>query len=87
MARSPKTSSSQNTALKSFRGKVVSTSMKDTVVVVIERYEKHPRYGKYIRTSKRLKAHDEGNTKAVGDMVEIVPCRPISKDKRFMVRS
>lgn len=67
------------------RGVVASTKMKDTVVVVVSRYFKHPRYGKYMSARKRFKAHDEGNKCAEGDVVEIRECRPISKDKRFTV--
>jgi small subunit ribosomal protein S17 len=67
------------------KGVVASTKMKDTVVVVVTRYFKHPRYGKFLSTRKRYKAHDEGNKCAEGDQVEIRECRPISKDKRFIV--
>jgi small subunit ribosomal protein S17 len=68
-----------------FKGTVVSTKMKDTAVVKIERYEKHPKYGKFIRSQKKFKAHDAGNVCKVGDIVEIQECRPISKDKSFIV--
>lgn len=71
---------------KVFSGTVVSDKMKDTVVVLVERYQKHPKYQKYIKRSKKFKAHDEGNTKKVGDKVEIVETKPISKDKHFVVR-
>jgi small subunit ribosomal protein S17 len=54
---------------------------------VVERYEKHPKYGKYIKSRKKFKAHDAGNTKKIGDKVEIRETRPISKDKHFMVIS
>lgn len=67
------------------RGVVASTKMKDTIVVVVSRYFKHPRYGKYMTSRKRIKAHDEGNKCAEGEAVEIRECRPISKDKRFTV--
>ncbi len=70
---------------KTFKGTVVSTSMKDTVVVKVGRYVKHPKYGKFIKHSKKIKAHDVGNTKAVGDTVEIVETKPISKGKSFIV--
>lgn len=72
---------------KQFSGTVVSDKMKDTVVVSIERYEKHPKYGKYIRHRKKFKAHDSGNTKKIGDKVVIQETKPISKDKRFIVIS
>jgi len=66
-------------------GKVVSTKMKDTVVVLVTRYRKHPKYGKFLVRSKRLKAHDKGNTCSLGDTVFIKETRPISKDKNFIV--
>ena len=70
---------------KVFRGVVVSDKMKDTVVVLIERYVKHPKYGKFIKRRKKFKAHDAGNTKKIGDTVEIIETKPISKDKHFVV--
>ncbi len=72
-------------ARKTFTGKVVSDKMKDTIVVAITRYEKHPKYGKYINKTKKFKAHDAGNTKKIGEVVTIEECRPISKDKSFVV--
>lgn len=66
-----------------FKGIVVSDKMKDTIVVKIESYVKHPKYGKFIRSQKKFKAHDAGNTAKIGDTVEIKECRPISKDKSF----
>lgn len=66
-------------------GVVVSDKMKDTVVVLVERYVKLPKYNKYITRTKKYKAHDAGNTKKVGDEVQIEECRPISKDKRFTI--
>lgn len=70
---------------KRFSGIVVSDKMKDTVVVKVERYYKHPKYEKYIKEQKRYKAHNPGNTKKIGDKVEIQETRPISKDKHFIV--
>jgi small subunit ribosomal protein S17 len=70
---------------QTFTGKVVSDKMKDTVVVAIETYTKLPKYGKYINRTKRLQAHDFGNTKKVGDTVTIESTRPISRHKRFRV--
>jgi small subunit ribosomal protein S17 len=72
---------------KVLSGTVVSNKMKDTVVVLIERYEKHPKYDKFVKYKKKFKAHDAGNTKNIGDKVEIVETRPISKDKHFMIVS
>ena len=70
---------------KVLSGVVVSNKMKDTIVVSVEHYEKHPKYGKFIRRRKKFKAHDVGNTKSVGEKVEIVESKPISKDKHFVV--
>lgn len=70
---------------KVFQGTVVSDKMKDTVVVLVERYEKHPKFNKYVKKNKKFKAHDAGNQKKVGDKVEIVETKPISKDKHFMI--
>ncbi|PIQ66766.1 MAG: 30S ribosomal protein S17 [Candidatus Zambryskibacteria bacterium CG_4_9_14_3_um_filter_40_16] len=72
---------------KKLVGVVVSDKMKDTVVVSVERYIKHPKYGKYIRHKKRYKAHNPGNTKKIGEKTEIQETKPISKDKRFIVIS
>ncbi len=72
---------------KRLSGVVVSTKMKDTVVILVDRYIKHPKYGKYIKSSKRYKAHDKGNVKVMGEKVIIESCRPISKDKHFTVVS
>jgi small subunit ribosomal protein S17 len=70
---------------KVLSGKIVSTKMKDTVVVLVERFTKHPKYGKFLKRQKKFKAHDAGNKHKEGEVVEIVETRPISKDKRFMV--
>jgi small subunit ribosomal protein S17 len=66
-------------------GTVVSDKMKDTVVVVVERFVKHPAVGKYLNNRKRYKAHDPGNTKKIGDKVKIEECAPISKQKSFKI--
>lgn len=67
------------------RGTVVSTKMKDTATVLVERFEKVPKYEKYIKISKKYKAHDVGNTKKEGEVVDIIECAPISKDKHFRI--
>ena len=72
---------------QTFRGVVVKTAMKDTATVAVSRYVKHPKYKKYQVRTKKFLVHDEGNTKAVGDEVTIVSCRPISKMKRFKIAS
>ena len=66
-------------------GTVVSNKMKDTIVVEVKRFVKHPKYGKYVSINKKFKADDKGNTKNVGDKVNIEECAPISKDKHFRV--
>jgi len=66
-------------------GVVVSDKMKDTAVVLVNRFVKHPKYGKFMQISKRFKAHDAGNAHKVGDKVEIKETRPISKDKHFII--
>jgi small subunit ribosomal protein S17 len=71
--------------IKRLSGTVVSDAMDKTVVVSVDRFVKHPKYGKYYTVSKKYKAHDEGNTHHVGDKVMIEPCRPISKNKSFRV--
>ncbi len=72
---------------KRFSGTVVSSAMKDTAVVSVTRYVKHPKYRKYVRHSKRYKTHDQGNTHPVGSNVVIEETRPISKDKTFRIVS
>ena len=68
-------------------GTVASDKMKDTIVVTVERYVKHPKYHKFMKKTLRLKAHDAGNTKKIGDKVTIESCRPISRHKAFKVIS
>ena len=66
-------------------GKVVSDKMDKTIVVAIEYNVKHPLYGKIIKRTYKLKAHDEKNECRVGDRVEVMETRPLSKDKRWRV--
>ena len=75
----------EETKGKTLNGVVVSDKMKDTVVVKVQRFVKHPKYQKFQKLAKRYKAHDEGNKCKIGDEVMIRETRPISKDKRFMV--
>ena len=70
---------------KTFDGVVVKTAMKDTATVSVERYEKHPKYKKYIRRSQKFLVHDAGNAAKVGDKVTIRETRPISRMKRFII--
>jgi small subunit ribosomal protein S17 len=67
------------------QGRVVSDKMHQTVVVAIEQIVRHPLYGKTLRRTRKLKAHDENNECGVGDTVEITETRPISKEKRWRV--
>jgi small subunit ribosomal protein S17 len=80
---------SENTVNRAARktrvGLVVSDKMEKTVVVSIERRVQHPVYGKMIRRTKKLKAHDEANDAKTGDTVRIMETRPMSKDKRWRV--
>lgn len=64
-------------------GKVVSDKMDKTIVVAIEDNVRHPLYKKIIKNTTRLKAHDENNDAKIGDRVEIMETRPLSKDKRW----
>ncbi len=70
---------------KTLKGTVVSDKMNKTVVVKVEDFKKHPRYGRYYKSSKKYKAHDEKGEFHVGDKVMIQETRPISKDKCFVV--
>ncbi len=72
-------------ARKTRVGIVVSDKMEKTVVVTIERRVAHPVYGKMVRRTKKLKAHDEQNQAKTGDTVRIMETRPLSKDKRWRV--
>jgi len=64
-------------------GSVVSNKMDKTVAVAIERLVKHEKYGKYIRRTTKLLAHDEKNECKEGDLVDITPCRPLSRRKSW----
>ena len=75
----------QQKKIKTLKGIVVSDKMKDTVVVLVKRFLKDPKYGKYVERRKRYSAHDAGNTKQVGDSVVIQETRPLSKTKHFKV--
>ena len=64
-------------------GKVVSDKMDKTIVVAVENNVKHPLYGKIVKTTYKLKAHDENNECKTGDRVKVMETRPLSKDKRW----
>jgi small subunit ribosomal protein S17 len=67
-------------------GVVVKDKMDKTVVIEVEKFLKHPKYHKYLKTKKRYKAHDEKNECRVGDRVMIMESRPLSKEKRWVVK-
>lgn len=77
--------SDENTVQRSQVGRVVSNKMDKTVTVRLERLVKHPLYGKYIRRSSKVHAHDENNDCNEGDTVRIAQTRPISKTKAWTV--
>ena len=70
---------------KTRQGIVVSDKMDKTVVVRIERLTRHPQYNRVVKRAKKFKAHDEHNQCSVGDIVEIMETRPLSKEKRWRV--
>ena len=79
------TDNANNAALKTVEGRVVSNKMDKTVTVLVERLVKHALYGKYIRRSTKLHAHDEDNSCNEGDVVRLTECRPMSKTKNWRV--
>ncbi|OPX96785.1 MAG: 30S ribosomal protein S17 [Syntrophorhabdus sp. PtaU1.Bin002] len=68
-------------------GVVVRDKMDKTVVIEVEKFLKHPKYHKYLKKKRRYKAHDEKNECRTGDRVLIVESRPLSKEKRWVVKS
>lgn len=71
------------TRVRAVTGRVVSNKMDKTIVVAIERQVSHPLYGKYIRRTTKVTAHDESNECGIGDVVTIHASRPISKRKAW----
>jgi len=67
------------------KGIVVSDKMTKTVVVAVDSFKTHPKYKKKYKSTKKYKAHDEEGKYKMGDEVEIIPCKPMSKDKRYKV--
>ncbi|MCE7903004.1 MAG: 30S ribosomal protein S17 [Gammaproteobacteria bacterium PRO9] len=70
-------------AVRTLTGTVASSKMHKTISVVVERLVKHPQYGKYVRRTTKLLAHDEDNSSRAGDLVTITECRPYSKRKAW----
>jgi len=76
----------KTTQRKTITGTVISNKMEKTVVVQVTRLMKHPKYGKFFKVSKKYKVHDEKKEARVGDTIEMIEGRPISKQKRFSLR-
>jgi len=68
---------------RTLQGRVVSDKMDKTITVLVERRVKHPLYGKFVRRSTKVHAHDENNECQVGDVVVVEQCRPLSKTKTW----
>ena len=68
-------------------GIVVSNKMQKTIVVKLDRRKRHSKYGKFITKTKKIKAHDENNLAGIGDLVLVVATRPLSKDKRYALKT
>ncbi len=81
------TTATETKTLRTLTGRVVSNKMNKTIAVEIERLVKHPRYGKYIRRTTKLLAHDEANESREGDTVTIAECRPLSRSKNWRLVS
>ena len=73
--------------VRTLTGKVVSDKMDKTITVLIERRVKHPIYGKFVKRSTKLHAHNEQNECQIGDTVSVRECRPLSKSKTWMLVS
>ena len=72
---------------RSVTGTVVSNKMDKTITLRVERRVKHPVYGKFVRKSKKIHAHDAENVCSIGDVVTVEECRPLSKTKSWMLKS
>lgn len=68
-------------------GIVISNKMQKTIVVKLDRRIRHAKYGKFLTKTKKVKAHDETNSAAIGDLVLIVATRPLSKEKRYALKT
>ncbi|MFC1594920.1 30S ribosomal protein S17 [Patescibacteria group bacterium] len=75
----------QNKKTQKLKGEVISDKMQKTRVVAVMRLKKHPRYKKYIKRTKKYKAHDEKDEYKTGDKVIMQLSRPLSKDKRWVI--
>ena len=79
--------SEQSENTRTITGRVVSSKMDKTITILVERLVKHPVYGKYIKRSSKMFAHDAENQCHEGDLVTVTPCRPISKNKTWVLAS
>ena len=79
--------SEQSENTRTITGRVVSSKMDKTITILVERLVKHPVYGKYIKRSSKMFAHDAENQCHEGDLVTVTPCRPISKNKAWVLAS
>ena len=77
------TATAEAKGARTLTGRVVSHKMQKTIAVEIERLVRHPTYGKYVRRTTRLLAHDESGNSREGDLVTLVPCRPMSRRKSW----
>ena len=75
--------SEQTAENRTLQGRVVSDKMDKTITVMVERRVKHPLYGKFVRRSTKVHAHDENNECQIGDVVVVEQCRPLSKTKTW----
>ena len=77
--------SEQDKVIRTVTGRVTSNKMDKTITVMLERQVKHPLYGKYIKRSTKVHAHDEANECGIGDLVEVKMSRPLSKTKSWQL--
>ena len=75
--------SEQTPSNRTLQGRVVSDKMDKTITVLVERRVKHPIYGKFVRRSTKVHAHDDANECGIGDVVVVEQCRPLSKSKTW----
>ena len=77
--------SDETNKVRTLTGRVVSNKMDKTIAVAVERVVKHPVYGKYLKRTSKLLAHDEANSCQEGDVVTITECRPMSRHKSWQL--
>jgi small subunit ribosomal protein S17 len=87
MAEAAGADNGAQTLARTVSGTVVSNRMDKTITVLVERRVQHPVYGKVIRRSSKIHAHDEDNACSIGDTVTVSECRPLSKTKTWMLKS